>query len=128
MGELKVTPEGMPKIVLGGSSYPVFFSVYSIQCWAEYKGVDYQQALEDGWEAAKLSLADLSKLLEIALGGGEARRVAFSGGDPRVIGQETLDAIMSIYSPIELAMSLATAWAGLPGGDEKDPKPEAPRD
>lgn len=128
MGELKATPEGMPSIVLGGASYPVFFTVYGIERWAEYRGVDYQQALEDGWNGVRLPLADLRKLLEIGLSSGEARRVAFAGGETREIGEQTVAGMLAVYSPIELAAVLARAWNGLPEGEPADPNPEAPRD
>jgi hypothetical protein len=128
MGELKVTPEGMPSVMLAGASYPLFFPVYGVQRWAEYKGVDYQQALEDGWDGMHLSLPDLSKLMEIALSGGEARRVAFGGGEARTVGDKMIEGMLAIYSPVELALVLARAWNALPEGEPTGPNPEAPRD
>lgn len=123
---MKVTPEGIPSLALGAHQYSLWFSVYGIQRWAEHRDVDYQQALEDGWQAGKLSLADLTKLLEIALAGGEARRAAFEGGDPRTIGPDTLQSILAVYSHIELAVKLAEAWAGLPEGEKSDPNSPEP--
>jgi len=127
MSELKVTPESMPAIVLGGVRYSLFFSVYGVERWAEHRGVDYHQALADGWTGADLAIGDLEKLLAVALESGEARRVAFGGGEARTIGKDTIQGIFAVYSPIELMSTLADAWQMLPEG-EPSPNPEAPHD
>ena len=129
MSDLKVTPEGMPAIVLGGVRYPLFFSVYGVQRWAEYKGVDFHEALGAGWggKDGAFSDADLTKLLEIALASGEARRVAFGGGEARTIGADTVSQICELYSVIEVASVVSEAWNLLPEG-EPSPNPEAPRE
>lgn len=127
MGELKVTPEGMPAIHVGGTKYPLFFSVYGLQRWAEYRGCDFQEGVEKGWAADELSQADLAKLLEIALESGDARRVAFAGGEPREVTEKTLGQVFAVYSLAEVALVLAEAWNLLPEG-ESSPNPEAPHE
>jgi hypothetical protein len=124
VSELKVTPEGMPSIKLEGIDYPLFFSVYGIQRWAEYKGTDYEGALAAGFKVG-LPFEDLSKLLEVALAGGEARRHAFGGGSAREIGPSLVGQAFTVYGHFEMIRLLAEAWNMLPGGNEETRPPQA---
>lgn len=125
--QLKVTPEGMPTIEVAGVVYPLCFTVYGLQRWAEYKETDYQGVLEAGWPIA-MPIADLSKLLEVALAGGEARRQAFEpGASSREITPALVERLFALYTHLELVQPLSLAWNMLPGG-EKPSRPPQPSD
>jgi hypothetical protein len=128
--QLKVTPEGMPTIEVAGVAYPLCFTVYSLQRWAEYKDTDYQGVLEAGWPIA-MPAEDLSKLLEVALAGGDARRQAFEpGASPREIAPALIDRLFVLYTHLELVKPLSEAWNMVPSGEKTDrpPLPDSPGD
>ena len=79
MSDVALTAEGMPAIVVGGTRYPLMFSIADVKAWAEHQKITYLDAVERGWMFDQLSYEDLSWLLTRALASGERRRIMFVG-------------------------------------------------
>lgn len=119
--DLALTATGLPAICWGDQRYPVLFTIAGIKEWAEHKGQTFEQVLGEGWKVADLTEADIRTLLEIALKGGERRRVLFEGGGERVINKDLLDKIFELTHPTELVLMLVAIW-NEPSPREPDPR------
>lgn len=118
--KLAVTEEGMPSIQVDGTAYPLFMSVMGFQRWAEFRGVDFEDALSEVWSPLTLGDVGLRMMVKIALECGEARRAMTVGGSAREIGAKLVERVCVLYHPLELGQVLVSAWnAG--NGDEPDP-------
>lgn len=120
MKDLALTAEGMPGLVIGDTRYPLLFSVSAIKGWAEYKGMDFAEALEKGWSGAKLSEEDTKILLRVSLTAGERRRKLFDGGAIHIIDDDLVGSVLDLFHPGELWLILARAW------NEPPVKPDPP--
>lgn len=118
---LAVTEEGMPSIAVDGASYPLFMSVMGFQRWAEFRGVDFEDAIAEVWSPVTIGDVGLRMLLKIALECGEARRAMVVGGSARELGVDLIERVCSLYHPLELGRVLVAAWNAGGGDDEPDP-------
>lgn len=121
MKDLALTTAGMPAVVLGGVRYPMLFSVGAVKEWAEYKGIAFKDAIEQGWAGPDLSLEDTECLLRAALRAADRRRVVFEGGEARDISDAFVEQILDVMHPAEVWEALVLAWDHAP----REPDPPA---
>ena len=126
MKDLALTTSGMPAVVLGGVRYPMMFSIGAIKEWAEYRGVDFREAIEDGWQGNKLTLEETEALLGVSLRAGDRRRVVFEGGSPREIGPDIIAQLLDVMHPAEVWAALVIAWDQAPREPDPPKPPESP--
>lgn len=122
MKDLALTTAGMPAVVLGGVRYPMLFSVGAIKEWAEYRGVSFKDAIEQGWVGTDLTLGDTECLLRVALRAADRRRVVFEGGEARDINDALIEQILDLMHPAEIWTALVLAWDHAP----REPNPQKP--
>lgn len=119
--KLAVTEEGMPSIQVDGTAYPLFMSVMGFQRWAEFRGVDFQDAISEVWSPLTLGDVGLRMLVKVSLECGEARRAMVRGGSTREIGADLVERVCALYHPLELGQVLVGAWNAGTGEDHPDP-------
>ena len=119
--DVALTATGMPALVLGGTRYPLLFSISAIKKWAEFKGLSFKEAAK-GWTSSELDDDDIRCLLGAALRAGERRREMFNGPPAQEISEALLDQLLELLHPEEAGAILALAWSQPP----REPDPPVP--
>ena len=128
MSDMPVGPEGMPSLTLRETKYPLFFPAAGVKLWAEHKGLEFQVAVAEGWEPAKLTDKETRFLLRLGFESAEFRRQMFCPGPARAFDEEFIDQILQIHHLQDIWNALLTAWNNAPAREPDPPMTQNPSD